>query len=487
MLMDKTKQPSLKVNVIINGLYQILIMIVPFFTAPYVARVLGSDGIGINSYTNSIVTYFTLFSALGTVAYGTREISRKRDDKIEYSKSFWEIESISIACTLFSLLLWFFVCAFYSSFTTYFLILSFNILSSCFNIGWFYAGLEKYKYTVSINALFKVSGMICIFLFVKKPEDLWIYMLINSLVLLLGDLSMRVFLPKNIVKTKIEVSSLKIHFKNSFVYFIPTIATSIYTVFDKTLIGLITNDSSQNGFYDSAVKIIAIVQAVAFTSINGVMSSRASYLFKQSKDDEARNLCLKTYDITMFFSVGSLFGLISVSEYFIPLFYGEGFEPAIYLMYILSFLIPIICLSNVLGFVYYTPKGYRKKSTIYLICGSCVNLVLNLILIPFLGAFGAAIASVVAESVISILFVYNARIFISPSDIFKKIWKKIVSGLIMMIIIFVLNKFALANLNLIFILIIDVLFGGLIYLIVLAILKDSFLNFAFNILKKMKK
>ena len=88
MLMDKTKQPSLKVNVIINGLYQILIMIVPFFTAPYVARVLGSDGIGINSYTNSIVTYFTLFSALGTVAYGTREISRKRDDKIEYSKSF---------------------------------------------------------------------------------------------------------------------------------------------------------------------------------------------------------------------------------------------------------------------------------------------------------------------------------------------------------------------------------------------------------------
>ena len=73
----KIAQTSIKKNYIYNTIYQVLSLITPLITAPYISRVLGSSGVGIYSYTNSIVTYFTLFAALGTASYGQREMIRK--------------------------------------------------------------------------------------------------------------------------------------------------------------------------------------------------------------------------------------------------------------------------------------------------------------------------------------------------------------------------------------------------------------------------
>ena len=69
-------QPSLKKNIAISTIYQVLLIILPIITAPYVARVLGPDQSGIYDYTNSIQTYFAMFAALGTASYGAREVSR---------------------------------------------------------------------------------------------------------------------------------------------------------------------------------------------------------------------------------------------------------------------------------------------------------------------------------------------------------------------------------------------------------------------------
>ena len=83
---------SLVKNSIINTVYQFLSIVMPIFTAPYVSRVLMADGVGVASYLNSLVTYFVLVAALGTVSYGTMRIAKQRDDKQSYSKTFWEIE-----------------------------------------------------------------------------------------------------------------------------------------------------------------------------------------------------------------------------------------------------------------------------------------------------------------------------------------------------------------------------------------------------------
>ena len=96
----------MKKNLILSTLYQILTMITPLLTAPYISRVLGADGIGIYSYTSSIVMYFCMFAALGTGSYGAREIARHRDDPDQYSKLFWEIELLTVITTTICLILW---------------------------------------------------------------------------------------------------------------------------------------------------------------------------------------------------------------------------------------------------------------------------------------------------------------------------------------------------------------------------------------------
>ena len=136
------KQASIKKNYIYNLAYQILTLIVPLITAPYASRIFEADGIGIQSFTNSIVAYFTLFAAMGTASYGQREIAMNRDSRQKISKLFWEIEFTSIISSGIAILVWILMTALSTTYTMYYLVLTFNIVAVAFDISWFFSGLE---------------------------------------------------------------------------------------------------------------------------------------------------------------------------------------------------------------------------------------------------------------------------------------------------------------------------------------------------------
>ena len=162
------QQPNIKRNYIYRLIYEILILITPFITTPYVSRVLGADGVGIYSYTTSIVTYFTLFAALGTASYGSREIARNRDNPEQYSKLFWEIELMTVLTSLVCLVGWVIVIIFSKEYRPYFIALTPMIFATMFDVAWFYTVHEKIIYSVSLNAVFKVIGVLLLFVFVKE-------------------------------------------------------------------------------------------------------------------------------------------------------------------------------------------------------------------------------------------------------------------------------------------------------------------------------
>lgn len=503
---DFKKNNSLKINIIINTFYQILTMVIPLVTAPYISRVLKGDGIGVYSYTLSLVTYFTMFAALGTGTYGMRTIARVRDKKDDYSKKFWEIELLTIITSIFMLLIWICFAFFYIEYRRFMFILSFNILAVLFDISWFYAGLEKFKYTIIVNVFFKILSLIAVFLFIKTHDDLWKYILINSISLVGGNISMWLFLPKVLCKAKIDINQLKFHLKETFVYFLPTIATTIYTVLDKTLIGLLISGETtiiengdtvvkkiselENGYYEQATKILMIVKAVSFLSINGVMESRSSYLFGKEDHDGAKKLLLMDLSITTFLSVGAVFGLAAVASLFVPIFFGDGYEKTITLCYVLTGISLIICISNCLATTYYTPSGRRKQSTRYIIIGAITNLVLNIPLIILFKSIGAAIASVISELLVMILYVIKSNGFITFKQIFHFVWKKIIAGIIMLAIILILNHFSMSYINHYLLLLTDVLLGFVIYMSILIVLRDDsitqFLIFLKDRVKKEK-
>ena len=466
-----TKKTGLKKNLFLSTFYQILIMLLPLVTAPYAARVLGVDGTGIYSYTHAYVMYFMLFGALGMVSYGTREIARHRDNEDERSQIFWEIAILTFITSSVAILAWGVWILFNEQYRIYYIILTFYLLGTMFDISWFYAGMEEFKYTVTQNSIFKILGAASIFIFVKKPEDFWIYILILSLTTFLANASMWIYLPRFVHCVPLKGIKLKNHFKETLVYFIPTIATSVYTILDKTLIGLITHSTSENGNYEQATKIINMSKSVCFAGVNLVLSSRISYLFVEKKYDEIKQRIAVSMDYIFFVGIAICFGLIGVAERFVPFFFGPGYDKTITLLKFMAPLVVIIGVSNCLGSQYYTPAGLRAKSAKFIIVGSISNLILNLLLIPQMSSEGAVIASIIAELLVTILYMCYCDGYYGINVMIGQIWKKLIAALLMLIVVLALGRGIhnpLLSIGL------QVITGAFVYIMVLYAMKDSF-------------
>ena len=93
---------NIKKNYLYNIFYQILAIIAPIITTPYVSRVLGVTGIGQFNYVYAVAYIFSLFCWLGTNIYGQKEIAYFNDNRKERSKVFYEIIIIKIAAFIIS-------------------------------------------------------------------------------------------------------------------------------------------------------------------------------------------------------------------------------------------------------------------------------------------------------------------------------------------------------------------------------------------------
>jgi O-antigen/teichoic acid export membrane protein len=228
-----------------------------------------------------------MFAALGTVSYGSREIARNRKDRPLRSKLFWEIELMTVLTSTVSIIAFIAFIASRDRYQIYYIPQVMAILAVMFDISWFFTGIEEFRYIVTKNAVFKLLGAVMIFALVHKPEDLLIYIIILSASTMLGNMSMWIHMPRFLDSVDFRTLKIRRHLKETLVYFIPSVATSVYTVLDKTLIGEITRDEAENGYYESVVQIINIMKALTFTALNSVLGARISYLFAEKKYDEA--------------------------------------------------------------------------------------------------------------------------------------------------------------------------------------------------------
>ena len=274
---------SITKNYIYNLIYQILILILPLITTPYVSRVLGAENIGIYSYTISIATYFILFGSLGIAMYGQREIAYLQDQKEKYSKLFWEIVVLRFFTMSISSIIFYISFVKNGEYHMYYKILLLELLANCFDISWFFQGLEEFKKTVLRNIVVKIISIICIFVFVKSYNDLFIYFWIYVLSNLIGNISLWAYLPKYIDKIEISKIDIMKHIRPTISLFIPQIAIQIYTVLDKVMIGTIILDKSEVGFYEQSQKIVKMLLTIV-TSLGIVMIPRMANTFKKRKE-----------------------------------------------------------------------------------------------------------------------------------------------------------------------------------------------------------
>lgn len=500
MILNKKK--SVKLNYFFNIIYQVFLLIVPLVVTPYISRVLGPDGVGQFSFSYSLITYFVIFGSLGFGYYAQREMAKFQGDKYRQTVIFWEIIVCRLFPVLFSLTVNICFCfsGLYKEYTSFMLIFSINIFSIIFDISFLFQGNEQFGKLVFFNILIKFLSILAIFIFVNDSDDLWIYCLINGALVLVSNLVIWIGLYKILVKIKFSEIKPMRHLKGTLRLFIPTIATSIYTVLDRTLVGVLITETYisyedgielikrysdlENGYYEQSEKIVKIVLTV-ITALGTVMIPRNTKEFVNGNIEEIKNNIYKSSNIVWFIGVPMTLGLICVSNNFVPWFFGESFEKCIYLIMIFSPLVLILGFSNIFGLQYLIPTGQDRKFTIALLTGGLINLILNCIMIPFFWSFGAAIASIVAEFIVTLIMILFVRKDISIKKIGLMSWKYIVSGAIMFIVTYFVQSLLSSSIINTFLI---VLIGISIYLILLMILRDQFLFNIFLYLKnKFKK
>lgn len=467
-------QPSIRKNFIFRALYELLILITPFITIPYVARVLGSEGAGITSYTASIMSFFTMFAALGTPQYGMREIARHRDSPQETSRLFWEIELLTVFTSAVCLLVWLILCLLWAEYRPYLLALIPVLLGTMFDISWFFTAHEKVGFTVARNAAFKVLGVVLLLTLVKSKSDLTLSIFLSSITTFLGSISMWSFLPRMLVRTDFRTLRFQRHLHETLVYFVPTIAYSVCTVLDKFLLGTLIHDHSLSGYYGHADKLIKIINSLVITSMFTVMEARISYLFKQNKTDEIRRRIRRAMDFSFLLGFGAVFGTAGIAHVFVPVFWGPGWEPVETLLYLMCPITLIVSISYCLGALYYNPSGNRAQSARYVIVDAAVDLILNLLLIPKWGAYGAVAATLAAESVTTWLYVRNCRGYLTAGDLWACSRKRLLAGAVMCLLVMAIGRISMPGD--ILKLGVQVLSGSLFYVTALYLMKDEMLK-----------
>lgn len=389
--------PSLKKNLIYNVIYQVLVIVLPLITAPYISRVLGADGIGTYSYIYSIAYYFGLCGMLGISNQGSRCIALSKYDRGKASQEFSNLYCIQFVTSAIALLFYIvFVSCFFPGNKLIAFIDALFVISYLLDINWLFFGMEQFKITVTRNIIIKILTVCCIFLFVKTDSDLWLYTLIMAFGSLLSQLYLWIQIRK-IIDIKAPVwDEVKKNIKPVLILFIPVAAYSIYKVMDKIMLGALTT-VTQVGYYENAEKIINI--PVGFiTAFGTVMLPRISTLVSEGDNTQIRKYNQMSFRYFTILVCAAVFGLIGISDILAPVYFGEEFIPSATLIKGLSLTLIFMTWANIIRTQYLIPNKKDKPYVISTLCGAVINFIFNMIFIPIMGAQGALIGTVLAEA-----------------------------------------------------------------------------------------
>lgn len=410
------KIQSVKFNFVMNAILTVSAMIFPIITYPYVTGILGPQGIGTVSFANSVVTYFSMFAQLGIPTYGIRACAKVRDNREELSRVTQEILIINLVTCVISYLLFFVTLQMVPQLReekTLYLVMSTMIFFNSIGAEWLYKGMEQYRYITLRSVLFKFIALVGMFLLIHQPGDYIIYGGITIFASVGSNLLNLINLKWLVDVKPVGNYQFRRHMRPIFVFFAMSIATTVYTNMDNVMLGFL-KDTTENGYYDAAVKIKNILVGVV-ASLGTVLLPRVSYYVEQGEKKAFAQVTERALRFVFLISVPLCLYFILFARPSIYLLSGKAFEPSILPMQLIMPTLVLIGLTNIMGIQILVPTGREKQVLYSEIAGAVVNVTVNALLIPSLGAAGAAIGTVVAEAVVLVVQIMALRGEIFPA------------------------------------------------------------------------
>ncbi len=387
---------STKKNAAYNVAYRLFSVLLPMITAPYLSRTVGRDGVGLYSCAWSISYIFCLIGMLGLNDYGVRAIAKVRDNKNELNRTFSEIWQMQLLVAGVTLLCWFgYIFMFAGEEKEIAFHLTLMSVSCLCSFDWCLMGLDLFRPIALRNTMVKSTAAVCVFLFVRQKQDLWIYAFSWSLATLIGNLSCISSLRGKVIYSRVSFRESMRHIAPCAVLFISVMAVSIYRTMDKVMVSALAG-MEENGLYENAEKIIYCLSGF-ISAIGTVMMPKVSHLQQLGETKAIQIHIDKSMNLVLCMVSAMAFGVASVADRFAPLFYGSDFEYSGILMIPLAFTLIMIGFANVIRTQWVLPQN-RDSIFVKSVCtGAVVNLIANACLIPSLKSVGAVIGTLLAE------------------------------------------------------------------------------------------
>ena len=461
---------SLTKNSLYNTIYCGFTVAFPLISITYFSRILMAEGIGKIEYARTVVTYFSVIATLGIPAYGVKIIAKAGNDILKRSRTFWEMFYLNFISTVIcSLAYYIFITntGYFNNRKSLFYIMGSLLIFNAANIDWYYQGVEDYVYITKRSIAIKIISFILMVIFVKNADDYIVYAGLLCLASA-GNFIFNVFhLKEQIIFIRIKDCKISQHLKPVFILFASSIATEVYTMLDTVLIEYFSGEIFV-GYYSNCVKIVRFIFALS-TAMVATFQPRISLYMKDSKNHEINTLLSKGTEILFLFALPASIGLFLTSKSLIHILLGDSFMPSVGCLKILSILIIIFSFAYLLGHIVLIASGNESRILLATICGAIVNAVLNLLLIPDYKHYGAAIASVIAEALVTMVLLTKSRKIIKL-NLEKSFFKSVFISLGTMTITIQIINFMISNLSIRFILCIFI--GAVVYFSSLILLKN---------------
>lgn len=415
----------------------------------------------------------------GVSLYGQREIAYAQNNKGRRKKIFLELVIFRFITIGIATIIYYFFFIRIGEYSTYYKILLFELIAGAFDISWFFQGLEEFKKTVTRNIIVRTVSVALIFILVKTQEDLIKYIYIYSLADFIGNLSLWLYLPKYLRGIKIKNINLTRQIPAIILLFIPQITNKLYNMLDTTMLGKLIADKTETGFYEQSQKMIRLILTIV-TSLGTVMIPRMANLFANKEKAKINYYIRRSFAFVFLLSFPAIFGIISISKAFVPIFFGSGFDKTVVLMNVMSPIILLMGISNVIGNQYLLPTKRQRAYTVSVVIGVIVNFILNYILIKLWASVGACIASVLSQIVVDFIQFQYIKRQINIKSIIKISYKYLFASIIMLMACSFTKLFVSVGIVSI---IIQLIVGIFVYGTILIVLRDENL---YMVLRKIR-
>lgn len=428
---------------------------------PYVTRILLSGSTGEFNFANTNASYFVLAAMMGLSMYGSRKISVDSNDREKLNKSFSALYLIQLINGIICLIAYVgYILIFYKTDSTIAWINCIYVVSVLFDLTWFISGLERFRSLAVRNIAIHIISTICIFVFVKQPNDLIVYAIIKCSSVLLSQLLLFLTVWRHVSLKKVDKKTILINYRHLLVLFVPVLSETVFHNMDRTMLGAMIGFSAVGIYYAS--RMVTDIPQTVVTSINLVMYPRLSKLESIGETEQTKNMFDVCFEFVNMLCVALSFGIAAIAFDFVSIYFGPDYQECAKCIPLLAPYIAIAAWNGTIRYQILLPKNKEKIYVFAIIIGIAFNLVLNIFLIKAYGIQGAIFATLISEFVVLLIQTYAVRKEVSV--LFHGL-NFIFYGLAGTAMYFAVKGISSAlSINIIAKLLVEILVGGLMYL-----------------------